>query len=56
MSDCTTCKHCENCDTFFSCELHPEVNEKPNLYFWNSCNDYEEQDDGFVLTQVWDWR
>ena len=54
--DCTTCKHAETCDEYFSCELHYAVNERADLYIGYSCDDYEEREDGLTLTQVWDWR
>ena len=56
MNDCTTCKHCEACDDFFSCEIKTYLRVKADMYVGNSCDDYEERDDGLVLTQLWDWR
>ena len=54
MEDCTTCKHCENCGTFFTCELNSNVNKDADYYLGHSCEDYEETD-GLILVQVWDW-
>lgn len=54
MKDCTTCEHCQSCDTYFSCELHDEVHESADFYTGHECDDYEES--GYTMTQVWDWR
>ena len=51
MSDCTTCNHCETCDTELMCTERCEVFKVPNI-----CPLYEERSDGLVLTHVWDWR
>jgi len=52
MSDCTTCKYANTCDT----EIFCEAKELVKAYPMEGCSSYEERDDGLVLTQVWDWR
>ena len=51
MSDCTTCKYAETCDTEILCTDDGKVFKYPR-----NCFRYEERKDGLVLTQVWDWR
>ena len=55
MKDCTTCQHCQSCDTYFSCELHDDVWERADTWYTgHDCDDYEKTD--YTMTQVWDWR
>ncbi len=55
MKDCTTCQHCQSCDTYFSCELHDEVCERADTWYTgHDCDDYEKTE--YTMTQVWDWR